>query len=191
MATTDLDIGQRNKAISDKMRRFAHEYTIDYNATAAVIRAGYSEKGAGPRGCILLKDKRVQAEIAKIERAALSHLQLDKERIIQELLVIGLLDPISLTNPETGLVEVDRLGKLPPHARRAIAGMKVTQRTELDGTIEQTIELKIADKLQALQLLARHLGMLVDKQEISVDRPRMMLEDLPLQGSVIDVEAKK
>lgn len=51
--------------INPKQRRFVDEYLIDYNATQAAIRAGYSKKTARAQGGRLLTHVIVQAEIAK------------------------------------------------------------------------------------------------------------------------------
>jgi len=42
--------------ISAKRLRFADEYVIDGNATAAAIRAGYSARSAHVTACRMLKD---------------------------------------------------------------------------------------------------------------------------------------
>ena len=36
----------KKKPLTDKQKRFIDEYMVDYNATQAAIRAGYSEKTA-------------------------------------------------------------------------------------------------------------------------------------------------
>lgn len=42
-----------------KQQRFVYEYLIDYNATQAAIRAGYSKKTAGAAGFQLLKNTKI------------------------------------------------------------------------------------------------------------------------------------
>lgn len=46
--------------LTSKQEKFCREYVIDFNATQAAIRAGYSEKGADVRGSELLGNRKVQ-----------------------------------------------------------------------------------------------------------------------------------
>lgn len=50
-------------ALTEKQRRFADEYLIDFNATQAAIRAGYSRKTAYSQGQRLLKNVEVQEHL--------------------------------------------------------------------------------------------------------------------------------
>lgn len=59
--------------MTDKQRRFVEEYCVDFNATQAAIRAGYSEKTAYSQGARLLKNVEIQAAIeARLEELAMS-----------------------------------------------------------------------------------------------------------------------
>ena len=55
---------QRN--LSEKQKKFAHEYLVDMCAKDAALRAGYAKSRAKSTGCNLLKDPRIQ----KIVQAA-------------------------------------------------------------------------------------------------------------------------
>jgi len=46
--------------LTPKQLRFCQEYIIDFNATQAVIRAGYSKKTAYSQGQRLLKNVEIQ-----------------------------------------------------------------------------------------------------------------------------------
>ena len=52
-------------ALNPKQTRFTQEYAIDFNATQAAIRAGYSKKNAESIGYQLLQKTPVQAAIKK------------------------------------------------------------------------------------------------------------------------------
>lgn len=59
--------------MNQKRQQFVIEYTIDWNATQAAIRAGYSEKTAGSIGHDLLKIPEIQAAIQeRIDTIAMS-----------------------------------------------------------------------------------------------------------------------
>jgi phage terminase small subunit len=74
----------RVKSMTDQMRAFAAEYTIDFNGKAAAIRAGYTEVSAASQACKLLAREDVQALIqqrmARIEKKT----ELSSERVLTE-----------------------------------------------------------------------------------------------------------
>lgn len=49
--------------LTDKQRRFCEEYVVDWNATQAAIRAGYSEKTAKETGCENLTKPNIKKHI--------------------------------------------------------------------------------------------------------------------------------
>ena len=49
--------------LNDRQAAFSREYLIDYNATQAAIRAGYSARTAGSQGHDLLKKPEIQAAL--------------------------------------------------------------------------------------------------------------------------------
>lgn len=72
--------------LRDKQRRFVEEYLIDFNATQAAIRAGYSKKTAEVIGHENLRKPNIQQAIQS-SMAALS----EKTEITREMIVEGLL----------------------------------------------------------------------------------------------------
>ena len=65
--------------LSQKQKRFAREYMVDFDVPAAYVRAGYSEKSARSAGGRLLRDPRMKAFIAElgIEAAERADLTVD------------------------------------------------------------------------------------------------------------------
>lgn len=57
----------KTNKLTDAQKRFALEYVKDSNATAAAVRAGYSESNARSTGCRLRKDPMVKAEIERLQ----------------------------------------------------------------------------------------------------------------------------
>lgn len=99
--------------------------------------------------------------------------KLSKERVEQELRFVALSDPLLLFDKSAKgrrsftLREIDAM---PEEMRRCIASVKVKTEnlTAGDGEQDTTVEVKLWDKMKALELCARALGMLKDKVEISV-----------------------
>lgn len=86
--------GEKDKigTLTDQMRRFASEYTVDFNGTAAAIRAGYSQKSAGAIASRLL----TREDIIGIVRAKMTRLEEKTEvtaaRILTEVMGVATAD---------------------------------------------------------------------------------------------------
>lgn len=152
--------------LTKKNEVFCDEYLIDLNATQAAIRAGYSPESAGSIGSELLKKPEIRARIdaAMAERSKRTGINAD--RVLRELGRIAFVDPSDLIDLSTAEVKPDAT----KDDLAVIAGMKVKyvphKDFDEDGEpiIEQAIEreVKLCDKLKALELCGRHLGMFKD-----------------------------
>jgi phage terminase small subunit len=79
--------------MTDKRKTFVEEYIVDFNATQAAIRAGYSPRSAGKQGSRLLNDKSVRAKIdARLAEIA-KRCGSSRERILRELGRIAFFNP--------------------------------------------------------------------------------------------------
>ena len=77
--------------ISAKRLRFAEEYVLDANATAAAIRAGYSARSAHVTACRMLKEPVVQAAVAERQGEIAEELEISREKVMR-----GLLDAVEI-----------------------------------------------------------------------------------------------
>lgn len=110
-------------ALTPRQRAFATEYIVDFNATAACIRAGYASAYADRQGYINLRHKGIAFLISHLMASKAARItSVDADWVIQKV---------------TGIINKE--------------GVR-------DG-----------DALRALELIARHLGMLTDKQEVKLD----------------------
>jgi phage terminase small subunit len=160
-------------ALTAKQARFADEYLIDLNATQAAIRAGYSARNADKIGSQLLGKTRVSEEIASKMKEREQRTHITQDRVLQELARIAFFDIRKLYNDDGSLKRPDQLDD---EAAAVLAGIDVTElqgSAEVDGegNIKHipmfTKKAKVFDKTAALTLAMRHLGMLVDKQEVT------------------------
>jgi len=77
----------RNVQLTPKQARFAEEYVLDHNATAAALRAGFAPKSARVTACRLLKaNKAVQAAVAAQEALVAVEVGITRQQAIQGLL---------------------------------------------------------------------------------------------------------
>jgi hypothetical protein len=72
--------------VNAKQRRFAEEYSVDHNATAAAIRAGYAEGTARQQGSRLLAKPDVAQRVAKLDDEKNAELGLEAGAVIDEIL---------------------------------------------------------------------------------------------------------
>lgn len=161
--------------MTQKQKRFIEEYLIDLNATQAAIRAGYSPDTAKSIGSENLTKPDIQARIAKAMAERSRRTGVNADRVVMELAKIAFVNAKDVIDPDTATVRPDAL----PEDTAAIQSVKVKTFGE-DG-LER--EIKMADKLKALELLGKHLGMFKDKIELSgsLETEKTKLDDLILQ----------
>ncbi|MBQ1952343.1 MAG: terminase small subunit [Alistipes sp.] len=73
------------RKLTTRQRRFVEEYIVDYNATQAAIRAGYSEGTAGGIGFENLRKPQIQAAIHEELEKQSKRTNVTADRIVQEL----------------------------------------------------------------------------------------------------------
>lgn len=127
-------------ALSPKQQRFVAEYTVDFNATAATIRAGYSKKTAAQQGYNLLQMPEIQAAIQAEMKERQNRTQIDGDYVIEKL-------------------------------------KEIADKTAHDYT---NSDLKYTNKLKALELLGKYLGVF-DPKTAAIATEK---EDDPLTASL-------
>ena len=163
-----MDIEQSEFQITDRMKKFVDEYLIDFNATQAAIRAGYSSDTANEQGSQLLARPDIRELVAEGQKAIAERTQTFQDNAVAELKIVGFSDLADfLTVKDGGIVEQKPFNELTKEQTKCIKKIKQTVRSShsADGTIlHQTavIEIELHDKLKALELLGRHLGMFND-----------------------------
>lgn len=149
--------------LTKKQEVFCEEYLIDLNATQAAIRAGYSVESAQAIGSENLTKPMVRARIdaALAERSKRTGINAD--RVLRELGRIAFVNPIDVINFDhasivSGAAEDDTA---------AIASVKVKTIPTDDGDITER-EIRLHDKLKALEMCGKHLGMFKDNADANV-----------------------
>lgn len=135
--------------LTAKQQRFIDEYLVDLNATQAAIRAGYSEKAARVTAAKMLTNANIQTAIQKRQNELQNKLEVTQEKVIQELASIAFANGADFAKIKYGAVIAVPTDELPREKLPAIAGIKETQ---------NGIEIKLHDKVKALELLGKYLG---------------------------------
>jgi len=156
--------------MTEKQKRFCDEYLIDLNATQAAIRAGYSSRSADKIGSQLLGKTRVQEKIRESQAELRERNGITQDSVVKELANIGFANCAGFVSVETkeGLVNgrvvyyntvtIVETNKLTNEKQAALAGIK-------QGA--NGVEVKLHDKVRALELLGRHLGIFNDSIDIN------------------------
>lgn len=151
--------------LTAKQEMFCRQYLIDLNATQAAIRAEYSPKTAEATASRLLRNVKVQ-EFLKVARDDMQkRLELTADDVVRQLSKIAMRD----------IKDFVDWGKDGTFTLKAA--------DEIDGTIVDAIQeditdfgeyqkinrsVKFPDRMKALELLGRHLGLWNDKLKVDL-----------------------
>ncbi|MEZ3426496.1 MAG: terminase small subunit [Lachnospiraceae bacterium] len=181
--------------LTDKQKCFVAEYLIDLNATQAAIRAGYSRKNAGKIGPELLGKTSISKAVSRAMEERSRRTGITQDMVISELAAVafsnmadyarvvekqavhitgsGRREPLfdSKGEPVTIQdVELTLTDSLTAEQKKALAGIR-------EG--KHGIEVTLCDKVRALELLGRHLGMFRGKVEVAgLDKEKSKLDTL-------------
>ena len=145
--------------MTKKQKRFVEEYLIDLNATQAAIRAGYSPDSAKEIGSENLTKPNIAKAVDQAIAERSKRTGVNADRVVRELAKIAFVNAGEVVDFDTALL----MDKISDDDMAAIQSVKVKTFGE-DG-IER--EVKLADKLKALELLGKHRGLFKDKVEIN------------------------
>jgi len=152
--------------LNKKQQLFVDEYLIDLNATQAAIRAGYSVKTAKEIGSENLSKPNIQEAVAKAMAERSKRTGINQDRIVLELAKMAFVNADNLIDPEDASI---REGASEDDLA-CIQSVKVKTSVGASGTTTER-EIKLNDKMKALELLGKHLGMWNDKIDLNVSLP--------------------
>ena len=158
--------------MTKKQKRFVEEYLIDLNATQAAIRAGYSPDTAQQMGSENLSKPVIKACLDRAMAERSKRTGVNADRVVRELAKIAFVNAADVINAKDATLRNDAC----EDDTAAIQSVKVKTFGE-DG-LER--EIKMADKLKALELLGKHLGMFKDNLNVNVKSSKK-LNDILIQ----------
>lgn len=159
--------------LNEKQKRFADEYLIDLNATQAAIRAGYSPRSAAEQASRLLKNAKVRAYIDERMAELSRRTGVNQERILRELVRIAFVNAPDLINMADATVRED--ATVDDMAAIASVRVKIIP-TENGQGIER--EIRLADKIRALDLLGKRFAMWTERQQIDANFGVQIIDDV-------------
>lgn len=146
------------RKLTPKQAEFVRQYLVDLNATQAAIRAGYSERTANRIGPELLGKTCIRDAIAAAQSKREQRTEITQDKVVSELakIAFGNISDVMEWGPR-GVV-LKSSSELTEDQAAGVA--EVSENTTKDGG---SLKLKRHDKVKALELLGRHLGMFTDK----------------------------
>lgn len=176
--------------LNGRQQLFVLEYLIDRNAEQAAIRAGYSPRYARGNAHKLVANSGIAEEIQRLGAKTAAKLEITRESIMQELAVVGFARVTDFVRVETepaprlGIhpitgevvelpggycqtVRITNTAELPEDKAAALAGIK-------QGT--NGIEVKLHDKVRALELLGKAVGVFDSGRDTSTEATNNLFE---------------
>jgi len=162
-------------ALTPKQATFVAEYLKDLNGTQAAIRAGYSEATANEQASRLLANVSVRVAVDEALARRSERTEITQDQVIKELAALAFADMRNYADVEAGGdVTIKAFDEMPKDATKAIKKIKERRRLlsagEGDGDnviLDSSLEFEHHDKLKALELLGKHLGMFKEQVQVS------------------------
>ena len=169
--------------MTDAQKRFCDEYLIDLNATRA-YKVAYpdckKDETANAASSRMLRNVKVQEYISEKQQEIEKRTEITQDKVIKELANIAFFNIRNIYNNNGTLKAIKDINE---ETIRAISSVKVLQKAgamkisinmegkdnevPIEHIKEQTIEFKTNDKVKALELLGKHLGMF--KEKVTID----------------------
>ncbi len=177
------DCGKKHRLANAKQTRFAEEYVVDLDATAAARRAQYSAKSASSLGYQLLQNPSVSCLIRQLKTEQSKRTAIDADFVLGQLARIAAFDIRKLYGDDGELLPVK---DWPEEIATIVAGLETEEMKPTGTVLGYVRKLKLPDRTRALELLARNLGLLKDvkivhdgadfRRRMAEGRKRAMLE---------------
>lgn len=167
-----------NDGLTDKQRLFCIYFIKLKNATKAYQRAyGCSYETAMVEGCKSLRKPKIKEELDKLRIERLNSAYLSTEDILQKYIDIAFADI-------TEYVKFGRRQVEMPDGHRIVNYVDLNESSEVDGTIitevsqgKDGVKVKLADKMRALDFLAKNMGLLSFdiKEKLYIEREKLAI----------------
>ena len=193
--------------MTDAQKRFCDEYLIDLNATRAYkvaypnCKKGETASAAGSR---MLGNVKVQEYISQKQKEIEKRTEVTQDMVIKELSAIAFSkasDYAKLKKMKRNTPIFDEEGTIVDYKEEKYIGIEFTPTDELSEEQKKALsgikqgkfglEVNSCDKVRALELLGRHLGIFNDKLDVNVkekEEKKNAISDILNQMQSVDDE---
>jgi len=152
----------------DQHKRFADKYFETLNGALSARYAGYADSGAAVEACRLLERADVSEYLQMLKAAYSEKTGVTREKVLAEVARLAFSD---IRNYYTGDDKLKAITDLDDNEAAALASVKTYEEYSQHEVIGINKEIKLYDKLAALEKLARHLGLYEKDNEQKVEKP--------------------
>ena len=156
------------KKLTDNQRRFCEEYSIDRHGTRAYMVAYpyvKKEQTAAAAATRLLRNVNISEYIQQLLDEAAERTAITTDRVLREWGKMAFFDIRGFYNEDGSLRAI---ADLDDDAAAAIAGMEVKVLADKTGNEYAKLhKIKLVDRKGNLDSIAKHLGMFIERREIS------------------------
>jgi phage terminase small subunit len=149
----------RRANLTARQSAFVREYLVDFNATQAAIRAGFSVRAAGQTARDLLQHPHIYPLIQRGAKSRHDMLELRADQTMERWRRIAGVSVASLFDPVTG--EPLRISELPAEVAYCLEAVEV----DANGRI---LKAKMASKIDALKFLSKYHMLAQDVPDVPV-----------------------
>ncbi len=160
---------QRRFELSRKHAVFVLEYIKDLNGSQAAIRTGYAARTARITAHKLLTNTYILQAVEAAFSERIETLNVSHDDVLRRLVNLAFTDIDAFAEWDKGSITLKPLEDVPVEKRIALAGIESTT---------QGLRIKMADRMPALTVLARHFGILpiTGNAAASLDNARVAYE---------------
>lgn len=148
-------------ALTARQQRFVDEYLVDLNAEQAARRAGYAATTARHEAGRLLANVGIQEALAAAMRDRSLRCQMQADEVLLSLARIARANMQDYAEWGPNGVTLKDSASMPAAAAACVA--EVSQSVTQAGG---RISFKLHDKVKALELLGKHLGLFLDRLKV-------------------------
>lgn len=145
--------------LTDEQEKFCAAYVRSFNASAAAKECGRKPPWATNQ----LRNSMVRRRIRELRDEVLCRQDVTESKIITEIakLAFSSIDDL-LEFDDDGVTIRSSLNGIPPEALATVREIRNIRRRSADGSESVDVQLKMYDKLRALEMLARVMSMFND-----------------------------
>lgn len=188
-----------NDNLTDKQKEFCLQYLKYFNATKAYQKAyGVNQRTADANAYRLMGNDGVREEIERLKAERQKSTFLDSTMVLQKYIDIAFADISDFTEFGTELITRTRMKGADEEGNpiyetyeTKVSYLKFKDDFEVDGTLitevkmgKDGIAVKLADKMKALEMLAKHTDMLDERTMARLKQEQMRMNTLKTEKEI-------
>lgn len=162
----------KRTGLSDKQKKALNAYLGGMSKTDAMLHAGYSESTAKTKHSDIFNAPEMVEELNRRQQIAATRADVSLDWIVDRLKSVADANLGDLLDIDEEGSATLNMSKMTPELKRALTGYTVEEYMEGRGPGAKKVKrhkVNLADKLRALELLVRHLGLSKEKVVVEVE----------------------